>query len=84
MPLMLTLLPIEWTRHAGIAEAIAYSVCGLPADDRTIISMCPGGWRTVRETLVEYDQGRIYSSAEEAMVALKSWIEGDDKAPEAE
>jgi hypothetical protein len=65
-------------------EAIAYRVFGLPADNRTIISMCPGGWRIVRETLVEYDQGRIYSSAEEAMAALKGWIEGGEKLPKAE
>jgi hypothetical protein len=52
MPLMLiTLLPIEWTRHAGIAEAIAYSVYGLPSEKRTIIAMRPGGWRVVRNTL---------------------------------
>jgi hypothetical protein len=81
---MLTLLPIEWTRQAGSREAIAYKVCGLPADNRTIISMRPGGWRIVRDTLVEFDQGRLYSSAEEAMVALKGWIEGGEKAPKAE
>jgi hypothetical protein len=81
MPLMLTLLPIEWTRHAGIGEAIAYSVCGLSSDKRTIISMCPGGWRIVRDTLVEFDQGRLYSSAEEAMAALKGWIEAGESPP---
>jgi hypothetical protein len=76
MPLMLiTLLPIEWTRHAGIAEAIAYSVYGLPSEKRTIIAMRPGGWRVVRDTLIAFDQGRVYSSAEEAAAALKAWIE---------
>ena len=78
MPLMLTLLPIEWTRHAGIGEAIAYSVCGLPPDNRAVISMCPGGWRIVRDALVEFDQRRLYASAEEALVDLKGWLEGGE------
>jgi hypothetical protein len=71
MPLDLTLLPIERTRHAGIGEALVYSVCGLPSDKRVVISMRPGGWRIVRNTLVEFDQGALYSSAEEAVEALK-------------
>jgi hypothetical protein len=79
MPLSLALLPIEWTRYAGIGGAMAYSVCGLPSDRRTIISMRPGGWRIVRDTLVKFDQGRLYSSAEEAAAALKAWIEGGEQ-----
>jgi len=85
MPLMLiTLLPIEWTRHDGIAEAIAYSVYGLPSEKRTIIAMRPGGWRVVRNTLLEFDHGRVYPSAEEALAALKAWIEGGKTPPTAE
>jgi hypothetical protein len=86
MPLMLiTLIPIEWTRHAGIGEAIAYSVYGLPSEKRTVISMCVGGgWRVVRNTLLEFDHGRVYPSAEEALAALKAWIEGGKKPPTAE
>jgi hypothetical protein len=63
----------------GIGEAIAYNVLGLPSDKRTVISTCPGGWRIVRETLVEFDQVRIYLSAEEALVALKRWTEGGEE-----
>ena len=84
MALRLTLLPIEWTRHAGIGEAIAYNVLGLPSDKRTVISICPEGWRIVRDTLGEFDQGRIYPSAEEALAALKAWIESGEKPPKTE
>jgi hypothetical protein len=84
MPLSLTLLPIEWTRHAGIAEAIAYSVYGAPSEKRTVISMCPGGWRIVRDTLVEFDQGRVYANPEEAAAALKAWIESGAQPTKAE
>ena len=83
MPLTFTLLPIEWTRHSGIAEAIVYSLEGLPPEKRTVISMRPGGWRVVRETLVEFDQGRLYSSADEAAAALKGWIDGGEQTPKA-
>jgi hypothetical protein len=64
MPLTFTLLPIGWTRHSGIAEAIVYSVEGLPP-------------------LVEFDQGRLYSSTDEAAAALKAWIEGGEQPTKA-
>jgi hypothetical protein len=84
MPLSLTLLPIEWMRRAGISEAVAYSVDGLPSERHTVISMCPGGCRIVRYTLVQFDHGRVYSTAEEALAALKAWIESGGKLPRAE
>jgi hypothetical protein len=85
MPLsLITLLPIKWARHAGISEAVAYCVYGLPSERHTVISMCPGGWRIVRYTLVQFDHGRVYSTAEEAASALKAWIEGGKKPPTAE
>jgi hypothetical protein len=84
MPLSLTQLPIEWMRRAGIAEAIAYSVCGLPSERHTVISICPGGWRIVRDPLPEFDQGKVYSSAEEAAAALRAWIEGGEQPTKAE
>jgi monoamine oxidase len=80
MPLALA----EWTRHAGIAEAVAYCVYGLPSEKRTIIAMRPGGWRVVRNTLVQFDHGRVYSTAEEAASALKAWIEGGEQPTKAE
>ena len=84
-PLKLTLLPIRWTRHAGgIGEPIAYTVEGLPLNENAVISIRPGGWQVVRYTLEEFDQGRVYSSAEEALAALKEWIEGGKKPTKAE
>jgi hypothetical protein len=38
----------------------------------------------VRYTLGEVAQGRIYPSAEEALAALKAWIEGGEKPTKAE
>ena len=74
---MLTLLPTRWTRHAGAwGEPIAYIVEGLPANENVVISMRPGGWRVVRYALVEFDEGKLYPSAEAAASALKAWIEG--------
>jgi len=29
--------------------------------------------------LVEFDEGKLYSSGEEALAALKSWLEGGEK-----
>ena len=81
--MLITVLPIEWTRHACIAEAMVYSVEGLRSERRTLICMRPGGWRIIRETLVEFDQGRLYSSADEAAAALKAWIEGGDQTTKA-
>jgi hypothetical protein len=46
--------------------------------------MCPGGWRIVRYTLVQFDHGRVYSTAEEAAAALKAWIEGSEQPTKAE
>jgi hypothetical protein len=46
--------------------------------------MRPGGWQVVRYTLGEFDQGRIYPSAEEALAGLKAWIEGGEKPTKAE
>ena len=77
MPLSLTLLPIKWARRGGAwGEPIAYSVYGLPGRERAVVSIAPGGWQVVREKLSEFDQGRLYPSAEEAAAALKAWIEG--------
>ena len=85
MPLKLALLPIRWTRHrGGLGEPIAYTVEGLPLNENAVISIRPGGWQVVRYTLEEFDQGRIYSSAEEALAALKAWIEGGEKPTKAE
>lgn len=82
MPLILTLVPIEWSCEAGQREAIAYSVWGLPAHKKTVITLRSGGWRIVRDAVVEFDQGKLYPSAEEAATALKVWIEGGEKPPE--
>jgi hypothetical protein len=84
-PMNLTLLPIRWTRHAGgIGEPIAYTVDGLPLNENAVISMRPGGWQVVRYTLEEFDQGTSYPSAEEALAALKAWIEGGENPPKTE
>ena len=57
MPLSLTLLPIEWTRHAGgIGGPIAYSVEGLPANEEAVISMRPSGWRVAGMPWSMFDQ----------------------------
>jgi hypothetical protein len=45
--------------------------------------MCPDGWRVVRETLVAFDQGRLYPSAEESAAALKAWIESGEQPTKA-
>jgi hypothetical protein len=84
MPLCLTLVPTAWTREAGQHGPNAYGVYGLPSEKHTVISMCPGGWRVVRYTLVQFDHGRVYSSAEEAAAALKTWIEGREQPTKAE
>ena len=84
MPLSLTLVPTAWTQEAGQREVIEYSVYGLPSEKQTIILMCPGGWRVIRDPLPEFDQGRLYPSAEEALAALKAWIEGGEKPPKTE
>ena len=76
MPLSVTLVPAVWTWEAGQREAIAYNVYGLPPEHQIVIAMRPGGWRVVRDALPEFDQGRLYSTAEEALAALKAWIEG--------
>jgi hypothetical protein len=82
MPLSLTLLPIRWTRHDGVTGApIAYSVEGLPGNGNAVIAMRPGGWRVVRNVQIEFDQGRLYSSAEEATAVLRAWIEGGGENP---
>ena len=84
-PLKLALLPIRWTRHrGGLGEPIAYTVEGLPLNENAVISMRPGGWQVVRYTLEEFDQGTIYPSAEEALAALKAWIEGGENPPKTE
>jgi hypothetical protein len=44
----------------------------------------PGRMAIVRDTLGEFDQGRIYPSAEEALTALKAWIESGEKPPKTE
>jgi hypothetical protein len=77
MPMRLTLLPIAWTQEAGRHEAIAYSVEGLPAKQRAVVSSVPGGWRVVRDTLTEFDQEKPYPTAGRAAQALRTWIEGD-------
>jgi hypothetical protein len=70
--------------HDGIVRPIAYSVEGLPnkrgcgnLDDAA------GEWRAIRDVWVEFDQGKLYLSAEKAIAALKSWIEGGEKPPKA-
>jgi hypothetical protein len=84
MPPMLTLVPIAWTWEAGQNQAIAYSVYDLPSEKLTVISIGPGGWRVVRHAPVEFDQGKLYPSAEEAAAALKAWIQGESSPPKAE
>ena len=85
MPLILTLVPIRWRRHAGTwEEPIAYIVEGLPATENAVISVRSGGWRVVRYARVEFDEGKLYPSAEEAVAALRAWIEGSEKPPKAE
>ena len=76
--------PTAWTREARQREVIEYGVYGLPSETRTAILMCLGGWRVIRDPLPEFDQGRLYSSAEEAAAALKAWIEGGENPPKAE
>ena len=56
MPRSLTLVPTAWTREAGQREVIEYSVYGLPSEKQTVILMCPGGWRVIRDPLPEFDQ----------------------------
>ena len=79
---MLTLLPIEWTRHGHTGansppEAIAYEVAGLAGDRRAVISMAPVGWRLVDERLAEkIDAAARYPTPEEALEVLKVGIEG--------
>jgi hypothetical protein len=81
----LTLLPIRWTRHVGVwGEPITYIVEGLPANESAVISMRPRGWQVVRYALVEFDEGKLYASAEEALAALKSWIECGEKRTRTE
>jgi hypothetical protein len=84
MPLSLTLVPTAWTREAGQREAIEYSVYGLQSEKRTVILMCLGGWRVIRDPLPDFDQGKLYPSPEIALAALKAWIEGGEnpKKPE--
>jgi hypothetical protein len=41
-----------------------------------MIIMRPGGWRVIRSDLGEFDQRRLYVTAEEAAAALKAFIEG--------
>jgi hypothetical protein len=82
MPLSLTLVPTAWTREAGQREVIEYSVYGLPSEKQTVILMCPGGWRVIRDPLPEFDHGKLYPSAEEAAAVLKAWIEGGEKPAE--
>jgi hypothetical protein len=84
MPLVLTLLPIRWTGYDGTGKPTAYSVEGLPLNENAVISMRPGGWQVVRYTLEEFDQGRIYPSAKEALAALKAWIEVGEKPSKTE
>ena len=84
MPRSLTLVPTAWTREAGQCQVIEYGVYDLPSEKRTVILMCLGGWRVTRDPLPEFDQGRLYSSAEEAAAALKAWIEGGEKPPKVE
>jgi hypothetical protein len=67
-----------------LGEPIAYTVEGLPLNENAVISMRPGGWQVVRYTLEEFDQGRIYPSAEEALAGLKAWIQGGEKPTKAE
>ena len=38
----------------------------------------------VRYARVEFDEGKLYPSAEEAVAALRAWIEGSEKPPKAE
>jgi hypothetical protein len=84
MPLRLTLVPISWTRDSASREVIAYSVYGLPSEKQTVISIRQGGWRVVRGTLPEFDQGKLYPSPEEALAALKAWTEGGEKPTRSE
>ena len=44
----------------------------------------PGRVRVIRDPLPEFDQGRLYPSAEEALAALKAWIEGGEEQPKTE
>jgi hypothetical protein len=80
-PLNLTLVPTAWTREAGQREVIEYSVHGLPSEKRTVILMCLGGWRVIRDPLPDFDQGKLYPSPEIALAALKAWIEVGEKPP---
>jgi hypothetical protein len=82
MALVLTLLPIRWAGYDGTGKPTAYSVEGLPANETAIVLLRPGGWRVVQSMLPEFDQGKLYPSAEEAAAALKSWIAGGE--PKAE
>jgi hypothetical protein len=85
MPLMLTLVPIRRRRHAGAwEEPIAYIVEGLPATENAVIFVRPSGWRVVRYALVEFDEGKLYPSAEEAAAALRAWIEERERPPKVE
>ena len=84
MPLSLTLVLTAWTREAGQREVIEYGVYGLPSEKQTVILMCPGGWRVIRGAQPEFDEGKLYPSAEEALAALKAWIEGGEKPTKAE
>jgi hypothetical protein len=42
-----------------------------------MIFMRPGGWRVIRSDLGQFDQRRLYVTAEEAAAALKGYIEGE-------
>jgi hypothetical protein len=76
----LTLLPVSWSRAVAVfpqqPEPIVYCVEGLPANERAVISMVPGGWRVVLDSLSNFDQEKKFSTADQAADALKSWIEG--------
>ena len=76
--------PTAWTREARQREVIEYGVYGLPSEKQTVILMCPGGWRVIRGAQPEFDEGKLYPSAEEALAALKAWIEGGEKPTKAE
>jgi hypothetical protein len=74
----LTLVPVSWGAPEETPEhrpAIAYSVVGLPHCRRAIIAERPGGWTIVTEELIAHSWGVSYRSPEEALDALKAYVE---------
>jgi hypothetical protein len=78
--MILTLLPIEWTRQTASVnlppEAIAYAIAGLPEQRGVVISLAPGGWRVVHEFFkAAMDREARYPTPEQALAALRAFID---------